>query len=149
MGLPAIGKFKAASPFDGGGGCAHEHRRGGCKVRRASENHSLIRGCRARSTSRTASGYREFEQLHVLAFVEQARSLGFSIDDRCTLTALEHDRSRASHEVKAVAEAQLGRILTKIAESEAMRATLNEVLARCPGDHCPISPIMNDLTQDG
>lgn len=97
---------------------------------------------------RTTNGYRAFgnDELRALAFVGRARSLGFSIEDCRTLLALEHDRSRASHDVKAVAEAQLGRILTKIAELEAMRETLHDLLARCPGDHRPECPIMDDLT---
>ncbi|MEL7153489.1 MAG: MerR family transcriptional regulator, partial [Pseudomonadota bacterium] len=69
---------------------------------------------------RSANGYRVFTdtQLHKLAFLGRARALGFSIEDCRTLLALYEDDSRASADVKAVAEEHLAQIGEKIAQLE-------------------------------
>ena len=55
---------------------------------------------------RGANGYRAFREsdLHKLAFLGRARSLGFSIEECRTLMALYEDKHRASADVKALAE---------------------------------------------
>ena len=97
---------------------------------------------------RSANGYRRFREsdLHKLAFLGRARSLGFSIEDCRTLLALYEDRSRASADVKRVAEAHLARIDAKLAELAAMRATLSELVAGCAGDARPDCPILSGLS---
>ena len=67
---------------------------------------------------RGENGYRDFAgaDVHKLRFLARARSLGFSINECRTLLSLYEDRSRASANVKAVAEAHLRRIDRKIAE---------------------------------
>lgn len=99
--------------------------------------------------ARTANGYREFgaDELHALGFVGRARSLGFSVEDCRTLLALERDRARSSHDIKAVAEGHLARIEAKIAELEAMRSALERLVSRCRGDERPDCPIMDDLSR--
>jgi Cu(I)-responsive transcriptional regulator len=96
---------------------------------------------------RGANGYRAFRprDLHVLAFLGRARSLGFSIEDCRTLLQLYEDQSRASADVKAVARQHLVRIDAKIAELEAMRATLSDLVAACAGDARPDCPILKGL----
>lgn len=96
---------------------------------------------------RQANGYRAFADadLHKLAFLGRARSLGFSIDECRTLMALYEDRSRASADVKAVAQAHLTAIDAKIAELQAMRGALATLVAQCAGDHRPDCPILADL----
>ena len=61
---------------------------------------------------RAANGYRSFRDsdLHKLAFLGRARSLGFTLDDCRSLLALYEDRGRASAEVKAIARDHLARI---------------------------------------
>jgi Cu(I)-responsive transcriptional regulator len=100
---------------------------------------------------RQANGYRAFAEadLHKLAFLGRARSLGFSIDECRTLMALYEDRSRASADVKAVAQAHLSAIDAKIAELQAMRGTLATLVAHCAGDHRPDCPILADLAGEG
>ncbi|TVQ55805.1 MAG: Cu(I)-responsive transcriptional regulator [Rhodobacteraceae bacterium] len=97
--------------------------------------------------ARSANGYRAFtdRQIASLAFVARARDLGFSIEDCRALLGLYEDRSRASAEVKALAQGHLGRIERKIAELEAMRETLGELVRRCHGDDRPDCPILKGL----
>ncbi|NUB43030.1 Cu(I)-responsive transcriptional regulator [Fertoebacter nigrum] len=96
---------------------------------------------------RGSNGYRAFREtdLHKLAFLGRARSLGFSIEDCRTLLALYEDRSRASADVKAVARSHLGRIAAKIAELQAMQATLTALVDACAGDQRPDCPILGGL----
>ena len=96
---------------------------------------------------RGENGYRDFAgaDVHKLRFLARARSLGFSIEECRTLLSLYEDRSRASADVKAVAEAHLRRIDRKIAELEGLRGTLGSLVARCHGDERPDCPILDDL----
>lgn len=101
--------------------------------------------------SRSENGYRDFgsQELHKLAFLGRARSLGFSIEECRTLLSLYEDRKRSSSDVKAVAERHLERIDQKIVELQALSATLRDLVVRCYGDDRPECPIMNDLAHSG
>ena len=96
---------------------------------------------------RGENGYRAFVEtdVHKLRFLARARSLGFSIEECRTLLSLYEDRSRASADVKALAEAHLSRIDRKIAELGGLRDTLGSLVARCQGDERPDCPILDDL----
>ena len=96
---------------------------------------------------RGANGYRIFtdSHLHKLAFLGRARALGFTIEDCRTLLALYEDETRASADVKAVAEDHLHRIEEKIADLRSMRDTLRHLVNACAGDDRPDCPILRDL----
>lgn len=96
---------------------------------------------------RGANGYRDFDErdLHKLAFVGRARSLGFTIEDCRALLALYEDKARASADVKAIAQQNLHQIDAKIADLKAMRDTLSHLVDACAGDHRPDCPILSDL----
>lgn len=96
---------------------------------------------------RGENGYREFsaEDARKLAFLGRARSLGFSIEERRALLSLYEDQGRASADVKRLAEGHLARISQKIAELEALRGALSELVARCSGDDRPSCPIIDGL----
>lgn len=113
------------------------------KTIRYYEDIGLIRPLRA------GNGYRSFTErdLHKLAFIGRARSLGFTIDDCRTLLSLYEDGARASADVRRIAEDHLGRIAAKITELEAMRRTLRDLIATCHGDHRPDCPILDDLAR--
>lgn len=100
--------------------------------------------------ARRANGYREFRavDLHKLAFVRRARSLGFSIDQCRELLDLYEDRSRSSADVKRVAAAHLREIETKVSELRGMQDTLAELVERCRGDGRPECPILDGLSDD-
>lgn len=97
--------------------------------------------------ARGTNGYRSFAEadVHKLAFLARARSLGFSIEDCRALLALYEDRDRASSDVKRVAEEHLESVDRKIRELQAMQATLSNLVHRCHGDDRPDCPILEDL----
>ncbi|MGR3465418.1 Cu(I)-responsive transcriptional regulator [Limimaricola sp.] len=96
---------------------------------------------------RDANGYRRFgeREVHKLAFLARARSLGFSIEDCRVLLSLYEDRDRASSEVRALAQRHATEIDARIARLEQMRATLGELIESCAGDARPDCPILKDL----
>ena len=100
------------------------------------------------SPLRSSNGYRSFRQsdLHKLAFLGRARSLGFSIEDCRTLMALYDDTTRASADVKSIAKEHLVRIDQKLAELSEMRGTLTRLVDACAGDLRPDCPILADLS---
>ncbi|KQB96212.1 transcriptional regulator [Loktanella sp. 1ANDIMAR09] len=97
--------------------------------------------------ARDANGYRAFVQsdIHKLTFLARARALGFSIEDCRDLLALWEDSSRASSDVRQIAQEHLARIETKIADLEDMRDTLKTLVRDCAGDDRPDCPILNRL----
>ena len=111
------------------------------KTIRYYEEIGLIRPLRA------ANGYRAFRDsdLHKLAFLARARGLGFTIEECRALLALYEDRGRASSDVKALAEAHLGRIADKIAALRAMEETLTTLVHACAGDARPDCPILTGI----
>ena len=100
---------------------------------------------------RGENGYRQFTDTHVhkLAFLARARALGFSIGDCRTLLGLYEDESRASAEVKDVAETHLAEIEAKIAGLIEMRDTLRTLVTSCAGDDRPDCPILATLAAPG
>ena len=96
---------------------------------------------------RDSNGYRDFQSgdLHKLAFVSQARSLGFTIDDCRALLAMYEDESRASADVKKLAKQHLVEIETRIDQLNSMRDTLSHVINKCAGDDRPECPILENF----
>ena len=96
---------------------------------------------------RTGSGYRTYgpKEVQILRFVRRARDLGFPMEKVADLLALWRDRSRASADVKRLAEAQIAALEARIREMEAMKATLAHLVHACAGDDRPDCPILDDL----
>jgi Cu(I)-responsive transcriptional regulator len=96
---------------------------------------------------RAENGYRSYsnDDVHRLLFLARARKLGFSIDDCRQLMALYRDRSRASHDVRAIASAHVAAIEEKIRELQSMRATLQKLVHACHGDERPDCPILEEM----
>ena len=97
---------------------------------------------------RTVAGYRIYRErdVHVLRFIRRARDLGFSMKEIGELLGLWNDRRRASADVKRVAERHVGELDRKIAELQAMRRTLTDLVHHCHGDDRPDCPILEDLS---
>ena len=96
---------------------------------------------------RSANGYRSFRvsDVHKLAFLGRARSLGFSIEDCRALLQLYENDTLASADVKQIAQENLARIDAKVKELQAMRNTLSDLIGACAGDDRPACPILSDL----
>ncbi len=96
---------------------------------------------------RTGNGYRDYgdRDVHLLKFVQRARSLGFSIDECRLLLSLYGDKRRASADVKALASEKIKQVDLKIHELQSMRKTLQRLAEHCHGDDKPDCPILDDL----
>ena len=96
---------------------------------------------------RDANGYRAFREseMHKLAFLGRARTLGFSIEDCRNLLALWEDKNRASADVRAIAKEHLAQIEAKISGLQDMRDTLSTLVRHCAGDDRPDCPILETL----
>ena len=99
--------------------------------------------------ARSDSGYRRYsdKDVHVLRFIHSARKLGFSIRQIGELLALWQDRRRASSTVKRLALAHIAELEAKIAEMQAMKATLEHLAGSCHGDGRPDCPILAGIEQ--
>lgn len=97
--------------------------------------------------ARRGNGYRDYDMADVdtLRFIHRARGLGFAVKDVGNLLALWRDRSRASAEVRALAERHIAAIDAKMTELAAMRAVLAGLTAQCCGDQRPECPILDSL----
>lgn len=97
--------------------------------------------------ARGANGYRAYteEAVHTLRFVASARNLGFTVEQCRALLALYRDKSRASADVKRVANEHIAEIDARIDELQAMRRTLATLARRCHGDDRPDCPIIDGL----
>ncbi len=96
---------------------------------------------------RSDNGYRAYAEtdVHLLRFVQRARSLGFGVKECRQLLDLYGNPRRASAEVKALTEQRIAAIDRKLAELATMRATLVKLAEACHGDDRPACPILDDL----
>jgi Cu(I)-responsive transcriptional regulator len=99
------------------------------------------------SPARGENGYRAYtdEAVHTLRFIASARHLGFTVEQCRDLLALYRDKSRASSDVKRIAEEHIGEIDRRMDELGAMRKTLATLARRCHGDERPDCPIIDEL----
>ena len=96
---------------------------------------------------RTDSGYRIYDgnDMHTLRFIRRGRALGFSMKEIEQLLGLWRNRRRASGDVRRVAQQHIAELDQKIAELQAMRRTLHQLVQHCHGDRRPECPILDDL----
>lgn len=96
---------------------------------------------------RTDSGYRIYDgnDVHTLRFIRRGRALGFSMKEIEQLLGLWRNRRRASGDVRRVAQQHIADLDQKIAELQAMRRTLHQLVQHCHGDRRPECPILDDL----
>ncbi len=97
--------------------------------------------------SRTEGNYRDYDDndLQTLRFIQRARRLGFPVKDVGNLLTLWRDRSRASSDVKYLAEHHIQEIDRRMEELRTMRRTLVHLVDRCHGDDRPDCPILEGL----
>jgi MerR family copper efflux transcriptional regulator len=97
--------------------------------------------------ARTGSNYRQYSEndVHTLCFIRRSRDMGFGLDDIAELVGLWQNRQRSSASVQRVAAKHLKELDQRIEALQAMQRTLSDLLRRCPGDHRPQCPILDDL----
>ena len=97
--------------------------------------------------ARTDSGYRQYTQddVHALRFIRRARDLGFSMAEIAPLLSLWQDKSRASSQVKSIAQAHINDLGARIADMQAMQRALQKLVQCCHGDERPDCPILDNL----
>lgn len=100
-----------------------------------------------KNVARTFANYRVYSDadVHTLRFIKRARTLGFSIEDIGALLSLWQNKSRSSAAVKKIAGGHMEVLKTRIAEMQAMVATLQHLTHHCHGDQRPDCPILEDL----
>ena len=96
---------------------------------------------------RADNGYRDYDRADVkrLSFIGRARAFGFSVAECRRLLTLYDDDSRASADVKAIAEEHLAALDQKMAELATLRAELASIAAECKGDAHARCPIIDHL----
>lgn len=96
---------------------------------------------------RSSGGYRQYSKstVHTLAFIGRARSLGFSMPEIKKLLSLWRNKSRKSADVKAIVEAHIKKLDSKINEIKEMKNTLMHLSSSCHGDERPNCPILENL----
>lgn len=119
-------------------------RRAGISARmvRHYESLGLVKG-----VARTDSGYRQYTEadVHALHFIRRSRDLGFSMEEIAELLGLWHDRSRASSQVKRIAQQHIDDLSERIAQMQAMQRSLKTLVSCCKGNDRPDCPILDDL----
>ena len=100
-----------------------------------------------KNVARTFANYRVYGEadVHTLRFIKRARTLGFAIEDIRALLSLWQNRSRSSAAVKKIAGGHMETLQKRIAEMQAMVATLSHLTHNCHGDQRPDCPILEDL----
>lgn len=83
--------------------------------------------------SRTASGYRKFEEAAVdrLAFVKRAKILGFSLGEIRELLVIQDGHADACVEVRDLLQNKLATVRAKMAELEKLDAHVSSALRKC------------------
>lgn len=99
---------------------------------------------------RTDAGYRMYSEkdVHELRFIKRERTLGFSLEQIQALLSLWRDKSRASADVKRMANSQVMELNIRIQELTEMRDTLVSLARACRGDHRPDCPILHRLESE-
>lgn len=97
--------------------------------------------------ARTDGGYRQYTEADVrtLQFIKRGRDLGFSMAEIAELVSLWRKRTRASANVKRIAQKHVNELAQRIDAMQAMRRTLLPLLSHCRGDERPDCPILDDL----
>lgn len=101
-----------------------------------------------RPALRTTSGYRVYSEkdISMLRFVRRARDLGFQVKQIAALLDLWQDGSRASADVKSLAQDHVRELMQRRRELDEMIATLQHLAHNCHGDSRPDCPILTGLS---
>lgn len=83
--------------------------------------------------ARTRSNYRSYDDGHLgrLSFIRRARVLGFPLDQVRELLELADQRDRSCEAVDVIARQHLAEVERKIADLNALRDELSDVISQC------------------
>lgn len=125
-------------------GQAAQHSGVSTKMIRHYEDIGLIK-----KVGRTASGYRVYSEndLHILAFVRQARNLGFPVEQIRELLGLWQNTKRPSRKVKDLALKHIQELDVRIKELQDIQQAISQLAKNCHGDDRPECPIIDGLTR--
>jgi DNA-binding transcriptional MerR regulator len=100
---------------------------------------------------RTTANYRNYgsAQANRLAFIRQARGLGFDIADIRSLLDLGDDPEQDCGHVDQLASGHLRAVERKIEQLEQLRGELNRMLTQCRGGRVADCRIMEALSDGG
>ncbi len=102
---------------------------------------------------RTRSGYRVYteETVHRLAFIRQAKALGFSLREIAELLSLKVEPGATCGMVRERVTRKIEEIDHKVRELRRMRAALQRLARACEGGEGPTGdcPILDALGADG
>ncbi len=97
---------------------------------------------------RLHNGYRSYkeETMHRLAFIQQAKELGFSLREIGELLSIKSAENMICDDVKQLAQEKLKNIDSKISLLRRMKKSLEKLVDVCPGQ-APVSdcPILDAL----
>lgn len=96
---------------------------------------------------RAGNGYRQYgsNDIERMKFLARSRTLGFSLEECRSLLDLYDNPARASASVNALARRHLEELDDKIRELSAMKQTLLNLVAQCPGDESSDCVILESL----
>jgi MerR family mercuric resistance operon transcriptional regulator len=101
--------------------------------------------------ARSDSGYRQYrpETVRRLRFIVRAKALGFTLQEIGDLLDLRARPGAECADVQARAEARIADIEDRIAQLDAMKRALGELVAQCRGEG-PVSdcPILDALDEE-
>ena len=101
--------------------------------------------------ARSQSGYRQYrpETIRRLQFIVRAKALGFTLQEIGDLLSLRATPGAGCADVQARAEAKIADIEGRVAQLEAMKRALGELVTQCRGEG-PLSdcPILDALDED-
>lgn len=100
-----------------------------------------------RAPARTDGNYRDYgpEDQERLAFIRQARGLGFDIGDVRSLLGLAEQSDQQCVEVDRIATGHLHVVQNKIRQLERLRSELQRMVSQCDGDQIVECHILESL----
>ena len=101
-------------------------------------------------SDRLENNYRVYDEKNYdkLKFLVRARNLGFSLKECKELIKLFENNTRQSSLVREIAKKKLNDIKLQIKELDNLKASLEWLVNKCPGNEKPDCPIIDELAKD-
>ena len=101
-------------------------------------------------SDRLENNYRVYDEKNYdkLKFLVRARNLGFSLKECKELIKLFENNTRQSSLVRDIAKKKLNDLKLQIKELDNLKASLEWLVNKCPGNEKPDCPIIDELAKD-